>query len=130
MPGAIKNFYNKANQDTLRFDLSVQDAANFGNLKVTVNPAFDSPYFIILKDKSQKEVLRTKTYTGKAEVDFKYLTPNSYSLYCVLDENKNNLWDCGDVLNNRQPERVIGYKNNPVKILQNWEQETEWNIMP
>ena len=130
LPGAIKNFYNKANQDTLRFDLSVQDAANFGNLKVTVNPAFDSPYFIILKDKSQKEVLRTKTYTGKAEVDFKYLTPNSYSLYCVLDEDKNNLWDCGDVLNNRQPERVIGYKNNPVKILQNWEQETEWNIMP
>jgi hypothetical protein len=130
LPGSIKNIYNKVNDDTIRFDLRVQDENNFGNLKVNINPQFDLPFFIILKDKNDKELSRTATYTGKTTVEFLHLVPNNYSIYCVIDENNNNIWDCGNIEQNILPERVIGFKNNPIKILQNWDQETDWNIMP
>ena len=128
LPKAVKNFYSKSNTDTLRFDLRPQTQDNFGTLNVMVKPAFQTPYFIILKDKSGKEISRTAVKTGENRFTFNHLLPGNYSLYCILDDNRNNRWDCGNIEQNIPPEQVIGFKNNPVKILQNWEQENEWVI--
>ncbi len=130
LPGAVINTYGKTNADTLLYAIKVQSPDNFGKLTVRITPGFQEDYFVVLQNTKGKEIRRTSTRSQSSTCVFEHLPPGDYSLFCIIDNNRNNIWDCGDIQHNRQPEKVIAFKNNPVKILQNWEQETQWNILP
>lgn len=69
-------------------------------------------------------------YYSKPIVDtvltFQRLTPGNYTLRIIHDENKNGLWDSGTLFPSKQPETVIPYPNNPLRLREGWEHEVDF----
>lgn len=51
---------------------------------------------------------------------FKNITPGSYFIRAVVDENMNGVWDKGNIIKNIEPEKIIYFKSL-VEIRSNWE---------
>jgi hypothetical protein len=87
----------------------------------------DAPDFIVQlesKDGSQKY----QQY-NKRNFDFNYLDPGTYILKVFVDNNKNGIWDKGDLQKRIEPEKIIYFKiadskgnlSNEITIKANWE---------
>lgn len=50
-----------------------------------------------------------------------------YTLYLIIDNNNNNIWDTGSFAIKQQPEKVYFYEK-PVNIRTNWDLEVNWAI--
>jgi uncharacterized protein (DUF2141 family) len=53
---------------------------------------------------------------------FNYLNPGTYYLRVIIDENKNGKWDNGNLQLNKEPEKIIYYKEK-IQLRANWEIE-------
>ncbi len=53
-----------------------------------------------------------------------FLEPGEYSFRLIIDENKNEKWDAGNVFLKIQPEKILFFSEK-VKIRANWETEVE-----
>ena len=51
---------------------------------------------------------------------FKNITPGSYFIRAIVDENMNGVWDKGNIIKNIEPEKIIYFKSL-VEIRSNWE---------
>ncbi len=51
---------------------------------------------------------------------FKNITPGSYFIRAIVDENMNGVWDKGNIIKNIGPEKIIYFKSL-VEIRSNWE---------
>jgi hypothetical protein len=117
--GAGISIYDSLSKvDTLLF--ATRRAEYYGALKIDLTTEKNG--FIELVNEKAEVVYRgvkNATYT------IEHLAPGSYSLRFIIDENSNGVWDSGDVLNHKQPERV-SYMEDPVVIRSNWDVEIEW----
>lgn len=50
-----------------------------------------------------------------------------YTLYLIIDDNNNHIWDTGSFAIKQQPEKVYFYEK-PVNIRTNWDLEVNWAI--
>jgi hypothetical protein len=53
-----------------------------------------------------------------------YLEAGEYQFRVILDENKNGIWDTGNVKEWQQPEKCLLF-TNPLKVRSNWEIDAE-----
>ena len=52
-------------------------------------------------------------------VFFEYISPQSYYIRIIYDENENGIWDTGNFLQGIQPEKIIYYPSL-LDIRANW----------
>jgi uncharacterized protein (DUF2141 family) len=117
--GAGVSIYDSlSNADTILF--ATRRAEYYGALKIDLTTE-KSGFIELVTDKGDVVYrgIKSSTYL------IKHLAPGSYSLRFVIDENSNGVWDTGDVLTRKQPERV-SYMEDPVVIRSNWDVEIEW----
>lgn len=67
-------------------------------------------YIVDLLDEKRTKVLRTYIIESDQTLNFPYLRAGKYSIRITEDLNKNGLVDTGNVLERRQPEKVLFYK--------------------
>jgi hypothetical protein len=67
-------------------------------------------YIVELVNESRSKVFRKYIITQDEKLLFPYLRADKYSIRITEDNNNNGLFDTGDILQKRQPEKVLLYK--------------------
>lgn len=120
----VSSFYAK-NSQSKRFDFEADKIENFGSLKVILQNAPTSSYWIQLLDVSDKVLFQK--YTKGSEVKFDILKPGEYIVRILVDNNENKFWDEANFQNDVFAEdSYIYYKAAIVRPL--WDSNENWDL--
>ncbi len=97
----------------------------YSSLIVSVLGGADKDMYVMLIDKSEKELKISKVENGHAE--FYYLKPGNYYLKLFVDDNGNGVWDTGEYALNKQAEKVY-YYNKEIECKEKWDISIDWNL--
>ena len=122
LPGAFVDFYEKSN-DSLKFNVSTKQLADYGNLKINLENVKRFPVIIELLDK--KEVLYKAITTKESSVSFDIIEPKLYTIRIIYDDNANGEWDTGNYLAKKQAEEII-YFPKLIDVRANWDVEQDF----
>ncbi len=124
-PGSVTS-YRSISNDTLGAFFETLEDNDFGQLLTNVKTLEGNYIIHLLKDGK----VHTTDYPVGNEFSRTYhqLTPGSYSLRIIFDENGNGVWDTGDYFMHQQPERVE-YYSEPIQIKKGWDMEINWEIL-
>ena len=122
LPGAFVDFYEKSN-DSLKFNVSTKQIADYGNLKINLENVKRFPVIIELLDK--KEVLYKAITTKESSVSFDIIEPKLYTIRIIYDDNANGEWDTGNYLAKKQAEEII-YFPKLIDVRANWDVEQDF----
>ncbi len=122
-PGAFIDIY-EFTTDTLEYQFSTYAEDHYGSIKLLAD-TIKIPLIIQLMDPGEKTIYSEKYLDEKGSIVFDYLHPAKYKIKVIFDKNNNKQWDTGDFDENRQPERVIYYKDI-IEVRSNWDTEIEW----
>jgi len=107
--------------DTIRPVLKDSSFVGFGKLIIDSLPTHTSLIIELLKN--EDIILRTK---GAFPTIIDSLTAGKYHLRIIEDENKNGVWDSGNLIEKKQAESVRLYPKEIV-IRENWDVLIEWD---
>jgi len=118
LPNAIFDVFENTN-DTLVYNMRSKKIEDYGivNLKVT---NVNSPIIIELITEKD-ELIARKRINENQIVTFKNLPPKNYIARAIYDDNNNGVWDTGNYLLKKYPEKVF-YFDVPLEVRAGWEQ--------
>lgn len=128
LPGVFESMYGQRN-DTLRLSISTYDEDDLGLLAFTINAdSLDDPGPLLLEltAKDGKTVSSRPVIPGQ-EIVFANLSPNSYGVRLIFDQNGNGRWDPGNFQQKKQPEKVR-YYSGEITIRAGWDLELVWEL--
>lgn len=115
--------------DSLKMSFRTQSLAELG--KVTLKLVFEKKgnYLVQLIDDKENPIAMqplslSLSSTNIRSLVFEQLLPATYRVKVIRDENNNGMWDSGDLIKKKQPERV-NIHPKPIKVLADWEIEEE-----
>lgn len=124
-PGFITDFFEQTN-DTIQYRLSTDSYADFGNLRLNLEGVVAYPIILQLTDE-KGETKREIIAEGPRSFEFNNIEPGNYLLRLIYDSNANKIWDTGNYLEKKQPEKVIYYPQ-AIEVRANWELEQTFTI--
>jgi len=127
--GAFTGLFNTKNKEFIkRFTLDVPE--NYGSqfvLNVSV-PDTTSSYIVeILNEK--KAVVRSYPIKLNTKLSFNHYPVAKYLIRVVYDQNRNGIWDTGNIKAGSQPEKVW-YSKEEITLRPNWDIENNLIIPP
>lgn len=122
LPGAVKDFYDKAN-DSLKFNFATKQLSDYGNLKINLTNVKRFPFILELLDKN--DVLYKATSSKETSISFETIEPKLYTIRIIYDDNANNEWDTGNYLAKKQAEEII-YFPKLIDVRANWDVEQDF----
>lgn len=129
--GAIKSKFGTPN-DSMKVSFKTNMQDDYASLGLKLLFPDKSDYIVqLMNDKQEivRELYHGQSISSSAEqvFSFKNLIPGNYFVKLIRDENKNKMWDTGNLIQKTQPETV--YLNSiPIKLLANWDSESEWKV--
>lgn len=128
LQGAFTDVARQQN-DSTNMKLTVLDREDFGTLVLNITPkSEDSRYVIYLLD-SRNKVLQTRTNVSSGQEIFRFITPGDVVIKVLEDLNGNGVWDTGNMVQRRQPERNEIYYSPDgeeyIAMKANWEVELD-----
>jgi hypothetical protein len=119
--GAFTDIYGDKNKRTLKkFQVDKQENYSVLNLAVTV-PDTGKSYIVELLNE-QKVLLRSDVIRKSTTLSYKNYITGKYRVRVVYDDNKNGIWDSGNVKRKIQPEN-IWVDETVITLRPNWEQD-------
>ncbi len=119
LPDSVFDFIGQSFKKPLMFDIETKNISDYGNLRVNLENVSSFPLIVELTDKNG--VIQYTSYSEKnTQLDFNLIKPDVYTLRLIYDENKNEIWDSGNYLAKKQPERVI-YFPKDIDVRANWD---------
>lgn len=107
LPGAFEDIFEFKN-DTIKAMLRTKQLEDYG--KVTLNLQNSSNRNVIVELLDNKYNFIEHQFINTTQpVIFDLLPPKEYRIRVIIDDNKNNKWDTGDLLNKKLPEKIIYY---------------------
>ena len=82
-------------------------------------------YIVDLLNEQRDKVLRSYIIEKDSELLFPYLKEGKYSVRITEDLNRNGIVDTGNLLEHRQPEKVMFYKLRDGSYVLNIKESTE-----
>ncbi len=122
-PGALENIYG-IQYDTIISSFTTQKLEYYGKLTINLS-GIKMPMIVQLLDKDN--VVVEKYATSDGAIIFDYLQPKSYTIKVIFDENGDRIWNTGNLIKKKQPEKVLFYKDE-VKIRSNWDVTIAWEL--
>ncbi|UMB59734.1 Ig-like domain-containing protein [Lutibacter sp. A80] len=104
LPKAITDIYKTVN-DTLTFNATTKLVKDYGIINTTIKSKIKSSFIIELID-SKEKVVRVAKLSDIGTVQFELLEPGVYFVRVTTDINNNGIWDTGNFLEKRQPEKI------------------------
>jgi hypothetical protein len=101
----INGFYN----DSLEVKVSLPKDDKLSTMMLNMKNV-GNKYIVDLLDEKRANVLRTYIIEKDQTLVFPYLRAGKYSIRITEDLNRNGLVDTGNVLEKKQPEKVLFYK--------------------
>jgi hypothetical protein len=127
LPGAITDWYNEANPDTILLNYEVKPKNDFGNINLTVTEMDSSQqyWFQLLLGENVVDTFSVNNATSFSQ-SFPALVPGNYSLKVIEDLNGNSRWDAGNYDKKLQPEKISVAKIEELRA--GWDVEAEVKI--
>lgn len=72
-------------------------------------------------------VIKRMPLTENITEKLTWLEPGAYGIRVFWDENENGIWDTGNAMQKKQPERVLYYPK-AIELRANWELEVDWTL--
>ena len=109
--GAFVNLDNLPNAE-VKTKFTLPKSEDACSITLVLN-GVDTGYIVELVDKDRKNVFRKYNISRDTSLLFPYLKPQDYSVRITEDRNSNGLFDSGNFLDRRQPEKVRMYQPSP-----------------
>lgn len=123
--GAITDIFGRTIDSTqIRFVTQRDDY--YGMVELNMNNV-NSPVIVQLLTSKDQQVVKQTIIQTSGKVQFDYLTPATYKLKVIFDDNNNGTWDTGNLKTKQQPERVL-YFTNEAEVRSNWKNEYDWEL--
>jgi hypothetical protein len=115
-PGVVTDIYGSTH-DTVNINLQISALSTFGQIFANVGGLNDSLQYVVQLVHPQSGVLSEHVIHGQTQktVEFLHLQPQNYRIRIIEDTNRNGRWDTGDLLQQRQPERVYIQTLEPLR---------------
>jgi len=127
--GAVSGILNSKNKEIIKnFELANADDYGTLTLKVTVSDTTKNYVLEIVNEKKEMVVSSQRIYKSST-IKFSNYRTGIYYGRIVYDENKNGVWDTGNVKKGIQPEK-IWYIPKELSIKANWERTEAVTIPP
>jgi hypothetical protein len=120
LPGALHDFFEESN-DTINTRVTTRDDSDYGTLNIQLENASYFPLIVQLVD-TKFNVVAEDWIETNTPVLFDYINPGNYYIRLILDGNSNKIWDSGNFLDKKQPEKIIYYPSL-LDIRANWSLE-------
>ncbi|MFY7670705.1 Ig-like domain-containing protein [Tenacibaculum sp. MEBiC06402] len=116
-PKGIEDLYKTQTKDTLNYLFITKQVEDYGAIAIDIQKEVEKPLIVQLlaNDKVEKSVY----ITSSQKIEFKLLDPQKYTLKVIVDENENGVWDTGNYLLKKQPERIVYYEE-VLELRANW----------
>lgn len=115
----------KLEEDTIIKDSLSLDSTNnnkvIGGVLMFKSPVKNPVIIQFLKN----DQLILEQYFNDSIIVIKDIPPAEYLIKLIIDDNKNQKWDVGNLYSKKLPERIIHYPENIV-IRSNWDLEIDW----
>lgn len=112
--------------DSLGFDIIARKADDYGVITIAIDSLDPTKQYILEASLTDGQPIIREVIMARQQFVKKYekLVPGNYKVRIIRDANRNGLWDTGDYLKNRQPERIYLHPQT-VDLKPNWEMELE-----
>jgi hypothetical protein len=120
---------NGIKNDSSKLEFETENENEIGKLSLKLLFNKKQGYLIQLIDQ-QEQIVKEKfisfslSGSNATTIDFTNVTPGTYQIKIVFDDNENKKWDTGNIISKIQPEHVFIHPK-PIKILSDWEIEEE-----
>ena len=119
LPSALSDIFEHKN-DTLKYFLRTKEIEDYGRITMNfINQTSDDLIVELLVGKNKDELIERRFIKDSKKLVFKLLEPKTYFIRVIVDTNKNNIWDTGNFLLKKQPERII-YFQEELKVRANY----------
>lgn len=115
-PGSFISVEQDSSKE-VRQSFTFKNPENYGTIKGKIETEYPS-YIIQLLDKDFKVIAESRS---RGTYSFRLIKPGTYQIRILIDQNEDGQWDSGNLLENREPEPVIFYKEGEIKLNSNWE---------
>lgn len=117
LPTAITDFFDAVN-DTLTYSFQTKEKSDYGGLELTLENAKNFPYIVRLTT-AKGDIIQSISTKQETTFSFEFLEPGNYLIQLIEDTNGNGVYDTGNYLEKRQPERVINYEKT-IEVRPSW----------
>ncbi len=128
--GTFTNMYGLPNARE-EIKISLPNDENLSTLTLSVS-GVDMRYIVELLDEKMTQTLRKFTIDGDSKLLCPYLKAGKYGIRITQDRNGNGIFDVGNLLERRQPERVKIFSfpggDNLLEVLERTELEQEIDL--
>lgn len=119
--GAFTVIFNAKNKEiNKRFTLESADTYTTLLLNVTVPDT--SKRYVVQFLNEKKDIIKSFPVAKNSKITFSKYPAGKYMVRVIYDENKNGIWDTGNVKEGHQPEKVW-YLKAVMDLKPNWERE-------
>ena len=106
------------------FKVSALD--EFSTLLVNLTGVADTANVLVqLLDKSEN--VKKQVHARQGQAEFYYVTPGTYYMRAIIDQNDNGMWDTGEYDADRQAEPVY-YYGEEFECKAKWDVSLKWNL--
>ncbi len=111
--GTFTNMYGLPNrEETLRLSLPTGEDLSTLSIQLT---GVDNRYIVELTNEKLDRVHRRFIVESDSTLFCPYLKADKYAIRIMQDRNRNGIYDMGNLLERRQPERVLIFESEPGK---------------
>jgi len=116
--------FNLLTNDSLKTQFTILTENDYGSLLVHLENA-NAKAAIVQLVNEQNEVMKEQRINESGNISWPNLSPGTYQLRAIVDENRNGKWDGGDYFKKLLPEEVEIFAT-PIQIRAKWDLEEKF----
>jgi len=126
--GAMQGYFGEKNKEH-KLSLTYDDSDNYGDITFTFTSIDSTKQYIVelIDEKKEKVYRRDILNNATGKLGYKEFPGGKYTIRVIRDDNKNGIWDPGEVYKLTQPEPLV-YLNKTFTIRANWEQNESFSL--
>lgn len=107
-PGALIDYFEGTNRDTIRSKVFVTEKSKFGTIVLNYTGLDSSTYYVTtIQDKLKNKTIRSFRGDTSQVIRYPLMAPGEYNLEVLLDRNNNGVWDGSDYNTRSKAEKII-----------------------
>lgn len=118
--------YNLLTNDTIVSHFTILTENDYGNLIINFENTKKLPAFVQLINE-YGEVVNTISANESKKLVWQNLSPGTYKVRAIMDENRNLKWDNGDYFKKKYPETILNF-SSPIQIRAKWDIEEKFIV--